>query len=133
MIATQRHPLKLCEDRDALFPVQAFFNAIGDASLVDIITHLVKRQGYSSDYCHCRFPGDLDPAEPTFNGVRFSHFDDVVVIAEDQFADILDMVAASYSGVDPAGAVLIEKLASDFRDDINEPTHPRPKADQAND
>jgi hypothetical protein len=133
MIATQRHPLKLCDDWDPLFPVQAFFNAISDDSLVDIIAHMVKRQGYSSDYCHCRFPGDLDPAEPTFKHVRFSHFDDVVVIAEDQFADILDLVAASYSGVDPAGTALIANLASEFRHDISEPTRPRPITDQADD
>jgi CDI immunity protein len=114
----RRLPLKLCGDWDPEFPVQAFFNAISDDALVDIVTHLVKWQGYSSDYCHCRFPADLDPAEPKFEGVRFSHFDDTIVITEGRFADVLTLVCGSYQEADPAGAIAMSELVGEFRQTI---------------
>jgi hypothetical protein len=120
MIA-RRQPLKLCTDWEPLFPVQALFNAIGDDGLLDIVRHLLNRQGYSSDYCHCHFPADLDPQEPTFQGVLFSHFDDVIVITEAHFADVLDTVLASYQPVDPAGADVLSELLAEFRQSINDP------------
>jgi CDI immunity protein len=108
LMTSHRQALKRCGDWDPEFPIQAFFNAIGDDALVDIVTHLVKRQGYSSDYCHCRFPEDLDPAEPKFEGVRFSHFNDTLVVTEDCFADVLRIVIESYQVVDPAGVRVVE-------------------------
>jgi hypothetical protein len=122
MIA-RRQPLKLCTDWEPLFPVQALFNAIGDDGLLDVVKHLLNRQGYSSDYCHCHFPADLDPQEPTFVGVLFSHFDDVIVITEVQFADVLDAVLASYQPVDPAGAAIMSELVNEFRQSIGDAPH----------
>jgi hypothetical protein len=122
-MTARRQPLKLCTDWEPLFPVQALFNTIGVDSLLDIVRHLLNRQGYSSDYCHCHFPADLDPQEPTFKGVQFSHFDDVIVITEAHFADVLDTVLASYHPVDPAGADTLTKLLAEFRQSISEPPH----------
>jgi CDI immunity protein len=120
-MTARRQPLKLCGDWEPLFPVQALFNAISDDSFLDIVRHLLNRQGYSSDCCHCHFPADLDPQEPTFEGVLFSHFDDVIVITEAHFADVLDRVLASYQHVDPTGADVLSKLLAEFRQSINEP------------
>jgi CDI immunity protein len=122
---TQRPRLKICGDWEPLFPVQALFNAIGDDSFLDIVRHLLNRQGYSSDYCHCHFPADLDPQEPTFEGVLFSHFDDVIVIAESQFADVLDRVILTYHAVDRTGAASLSQLVAEFRQSISVPEHPK--------
>jgi CDI immunity protein len=117
---TQRPRLKICGDWEPLFPVQALFNAISDDSFLDIVRHLLNRQGYSSDYCHCHFPADLDPQEPTFEGVLFSHFDDVTVITETQFADVLDLVILDYRAVDCSGAAVLSQLLSEFRQTISD-------------
>lgn len=107
----RRTPLKLCEDREPMFPVQAFFNSIGDRSLPYVVTHLLTRTGFSSDYCHCRFPADLDPGEALFVGVQFLLFEDHIVISEKQFADILETDLQNYLAVHPEPAsVLIEHL-----------------------
>jgi hypothetical protein len=124
-MTARRQPLKLCGDWEPLFPVQALFNAISDDSLLDVVRHLLNRQGYSSDYCHCHFPADLDPQEPTFEGVQFSHFDDVIVITEAQFADVLDRVLLSYHAVDRTRAVVMSQLVSEFRQSISVLEHPK--------
>jgi CDI immunity protein len=130
---TQRPRLKICGDWEPLFPVQALFNAIGDDSFLDVVRHLLNRQGYSSDYCHCHFPADLDPQAPTFDGVQFSHFDDVIVITETQFADVLDRVILDYRAVDDAGAFVLSRLVSEFRHTIRGPEQSKTIRSKAND
>jgi CDI immunity protein len=118
-VAAHRQPIKLCSDWEREFPVQAFFNAISDDALLDIVSHLLKRQGYSSDYCHCRFPADLDPNEPTFEGVRFSHFDDSLEITERRLAEVLDMVCETFQTVDQPATREMAKLVIEFRQSIS--------------
>jgi CDI immunity protein len=93
LMSERRELLKLCEDRDPLFPVQAFFNSVSDMSFLYVMMHISKGVGFSSDYCHCRFPGDFEPHdnEPTFDGVQFSLFEDTVAISYDDFANYFDM------------------------------------------
>jgi hypothetical protein len=132
MIA-RRQPLKLCGDWEPLFPVQALFNAISDDSFLDVVRHLLNRQGYSSDYCHCHFPADLDPQEPTFQGVLFSHFDDVIVITEAQFADVVDLVISDYRTIDDAGAFVVSRLVAEFRHTISASERPETIRSKAHD
>jgi CDI immunity protein len=80
------------DDRDPLFPVQAFFNSIGDSSFVSIVSSLVKRIGYCTDYTCCNFPSNLDPGEEVFEGVRFSLFEDVAIIDNKSFLNYLELV-----------------------------------------
>jgi CDI immunity protein len=112
---TRRQPLKFCDDWEPMFPVQALFNAISDDCLVDVVRHFLNRHGYSSDYCHCHFPADLDPDEPSFQGVLFSHFDDMILITKARFADVLDRVLVSYKAVAPVGASTLSMLLTEFR------------------
>jgi hypothetical protein len=79
-------------DRDPLFPVQAFFNSISDSSFVSIVSSLVKKIGYCTDNACCAFPGDLDPGEEVFEGVRFSLFEDVAIIDSKSFLNYLELV-----------------------------------------
>lgn len=67
---------------DEFFPIQTFFNALGDDSFVRAANLLLDGVGYSINDCDCSFPGDLDPDEEPFDGVRFSIFEDEVVISE---------------------------------------------------
>jgi CDI immunity protein len=114
----QRQPLKLSGDWAPEFPVQAFFNAWSDDSLVEIVSHLVNRQGASSDYCHCHFSDDYDPEMPKFEGVLFSHFDDSILITEGRFADVLELVCDSLRVVDPKAARVMTNLILEFRRSI---------------
>jgi hypothetical protein len=119
-----RHPLKLCDDRDPLFPVQAFFNAIGDDSLLDIMGHLAKRQGAGINDCVCSFPSDLDPTDVPFEGVRFVLFGDVAVITLEQFASWLDLVGDSYCAAHPKRAHRMTALVQEFRRTLASGSHP---------
>jgi CDI immunity protein len=118
-MANRRPPLKLCGDWDPEFPIQAFFNAWSDHSLLDIVRHLVNRQGASSDYCHCHFADNFDPDLPTFAGVLFSHLDDSIIITEARFADVLELASENLRAVDPAGATAMAKLIFEFRQSIS--------------
>lgn len=77
--------LSLVADRDPLFPVQAFFNAIWADDFVSVIRHLAGGVGYGINAVHCGFLGDLDPWEEPFEGARFSLFEEEVVVGLDTF------------------------------------------------
>ncbi|WP_152039057.1 ribonuclease toxin immunity protein CdiI [Myxococcus xanthus] len=77
--------LNLVGDDDPLFPGQAFFNSISERGFVEKIQQLVARVGAEIDGAQCEFPGDLEPWEPKFEGVRFSLYEDVVVVEEPVF------------------------------------------------
>jgi hypothetical protein len=80
------------DDRDPKFPVQAFFNSISDSSFISIVSSLVKQVGYCTDNACCTFPGDLDPGEEIFEGVKFSLFEDAVIIDNQSFLNYLELV-----------------------------------------
>jgi hypothetical protein len=65
----------------SLFPVQAFFNAVSDSSFLQVMRSLIAGTGYSINDAHVRFPSDLDPDEATFEGVRFSIYEDTVTLS----------------------------------------------------
>jgi hypothetical protein len=116
--------LNICEDWDAEFPVQAFFNAISDDSLLDIVGHLVKRQGAGINDCVCLFPSDLDPQEIPFEGVRVSLFDDQVVITLQRLAECLDHLSASYGRAYPQRAHRMTALVEGFRQSLADQAAP---------
>lgn len=81
--------LERVADDDSLFPVQAFFNALGDATFVDTLSDLLQGVGHGVNEAHCEFPADLDPGEPPFEGVRFRLFEDEVVVSRETFERFL--------------------------------------------
>jgi CDI immunity protein len=113
----RREPLKLCQDRDPLFPVQAFFNSVSDVSFLYVMTHISKGVGFSSDYCHCRFPADFEPHdnEPTFHGVQFSLFEDIVVISYDDFANYFEMDCLNYLAKHPSETEAVHAILTMVR------------------
>jgi CDI immunity protein len=102
--------MKLCGDRDPLFPVQAFFNSVSDDSFLRALACITQSTGFSTDYCHCRFPTDLDPEELRFEGVQFSLFQDVIVIPHHDFVTYLGMACQSYLEVRADDSQNIAKL-----------------------
>ncbi|NNC15319.1 hypothetical protein D7Y27_20330 [Corallococcus sp. AB004] len=73
--------LSLVSDRDRLFPVQAFFNAINASEFVDTYRNLLNGIGYGFEgILSCEFPGSLDPWEERFDGVRFSIYEEEVIV-----------------------------------------------------
>lgn len=85
-------PDRLTIDDDILFPVQAFFNAVSDDSFIRVMDSLTNGVGYSIYECDCSFPGDLDPGEEIFQGVRFSLFEHSVVISNQELSSYIRKV-----------------------------------------
>ncbi|WP_147443944.1 ribonuclease toxin immunity protein CdiI [Corallococcus sicarius] len=88
--------VSLVDDDDPLFPVQAFFNAVGDGDFVEVVDALVSGVGRCSNDVCCEFPGDLDPGEPVFDGVRCSLFEDSVVVGRDVFFEFMLEACRAY-------------------------------------
>jgi hypothetical protein len=92
----------LFDDRDPKFPIQAFFNTISNGDFLIVVSSLVKRAGYCINAACCSFPGDLDPMDETFMGVKFSLFEDEVIIDEQSFLYYLSMACSSYLEFNPS-------------------------------
>lgn len=86
--------LSLADGR--LFPVQCFFNAVTDFSFVEVVGRLLQGIGYGTDSAHCAFPSDLDPGEETFDGVRFSIFEDSVILTIEELRYFIRKACESY-------------------------------------
>lgn len=102
-------PTRLTIDDSRLFPVQAFFNAVGDSSFVKMIDHLTRGIGYTSDEAHCRFPSDLDPGEESFAGVRFTLFEDQVLLNKEQLRTFLTEACAAYAATHPSDRLVLDQ------------------------
>ena len=76
-----------------LFPVQVFFNALSDRKFWEVLESLKNKVGHSINDCHCEFSSDLDYGEETFEGVRFSIYEDSVIISEEVLKLILKEIA----------------------------------------
>ncbi|MFO0883541.1 MAG: ribonuclease toxin immunity protein CdiI [Pirellulales bacterium] len=95
-------PERLRIDDDQLLPVQAFFNAIGDESFVRVIDALISGVGYAINDCDCSFPSDLDPGEEVFHGVRFSLFEQSIVISPQELARYIKTASERFIEQHPA-------------------------------
>lgn len=96
MLDWHNMPDRLTLDDERLLPVQAFFNAIGEESFVRVIDSLTSGVGYTSNDCDCSFPGDLDPGEKVFQGIRFSLFEQSIVISHEELASYIKIVCQGH-------------------------------------
>ena len=94
-------PTRININDSMYFPVQALLNAVSDSSFVDFVDCLTRGIGFSSNDADCTFPGDLDPDEIPFEGVRFSLFEDEVVVSLDQLREYLTIACNSYIATHP--------------------------------
>jgi hypothetical protein len=93
-----------------LFPIQAFFNSVSDASFMKVVDCLTSRIGYSINETNCTFPGDLDPGEESFEGVCLSLFEESVVISLVQLREYLEIVCRNYVTCHLADEGVLSKL-----------------------
>src|SRR4051812_2518787 len=94
-------PTRLTLKDSKMFPIQAFFNAIGDSSFIEMVDYLTRRVGYSINVAHVRFPTDLDPDEEPFEGVRFSIYEDNIVIPISKLKEILQQLVLDFERSHP--------------------------------
>lgn len=102
--------LRLVDDR--LFPVQAFFNAFWDDNFVEVMRGLLGGIGHSMDDAHCRFPSDLDPWEEPFEGVRFSLYEDEVIITAAELKAFVAQACVAYLAAHPEQRDVVADLLS---------------------
>ena len=102
--------LAIVGDTDRLFPVQAFFNAMGDSVFLRILADLVSGVGAGVNDVHCEFPGDLNEDEEPFEGIRFSLYEDEVVVDRDTFLRFLRLAAESYVREHPHDQAQVEAI-----------------------
>jgi hypothetical protein len=102
--------LSLADGR--LFPVQCFFNAVSDFNFVEVVGRLLQGIGHGTDYAHCTFPSDLDPGEEMFDGVKFSIFEESVVISVEELRYYIREACASYLASHPDEQNVISNLLS---------------------
>jgi len=102
-------PTRLTIAAPNLFPVQAFFNAVGNADFVRMVDHLTRGIGYTSDEAHCSFPSDLDPGEESFAGIRFALFEDQVILNREQLRAFLTEAIAAYVATHPSDRQLLDQ------------------------
>lgn len=103
-------PNRLAFERSDRLPVQAFFNAIPDDLFWQVVQSLLQGVGYSINDCHCEFPGDLDFCEDTFEGVRFSLYEDAVILDETELRRTLRVVCEEHVRRHPDNGHLLEEL-----------------------
>lgn len=93
-----------------LFPVQAFFNAISDGAFVRVVESLLSGVGHGAEEAFCEFPDPLDPGDPPFEGVRFSIFEEEVVLDRPTFLRYLRLAVDAFLEGHPADRVRLEAL-----------------------
>ena len=102
--------MRLKFDDESLFPVQAFFNAISDDCFLKVISSLIERVSYSINDCHCDFPNDLDDDEEFFSGVRFSLYEDIIIISSKELSKYINIACKSFLEKHPEQELKIKKL-----------------------
>jgi hypothetical protein len=103
-------PTRLSIDIDKLFPVQTFFNAIPDFRFIQTVAKLLQGIGAFINDTSCLFPGDLEPDEPVFEGIRFRLFEDVVSVSHEEFNHWLREACRSYVMDNPEDSKDLEQV-----------------------
>lgn len=90
-------PKRLCMvgDKDLMFPAQAFFNTISDNRFV-FISNLLQGIDAGFDAAYYQFPSDLAPSDEPFEGVKFSLYEDGVVVDHQTFMQYLKLACKEY-------------------------------------
>jgi hypothetical protein len=102
-------PTRLTLSDPTLLPIQAFFNAVGDESFLRVIDCLTRGIGFSINDVDCSFPGDLDAGDHPFDGVRFSLFEQHVVIPTDELTQYLQLVCKAYVADHPHNEPVVKE------------------------
>lgn len=102
------------EWNDKYFPVKAFFNEISDNAFVKIIEYMSKGIGHGLNVAYCLFPGDIEPDEEPFEGVKFGVFEDEIIISYQETYNFMKEACAAYIRDFPEDEKYINKLLDEF-------------------
>lgn len=106
---------------EELFPVQAFLNAISTSSFVRTVEALADGVGSSFNDAGCQMPGDLDPGEPAFEGVRcwvlaeVGKAEEEATVDRETFKRCMEQACAAYLKDHPADRPRIEAALARFK------------------
>jgi hypothetical protein len=98
----------------SLFPVQVFFNAVCDQSFVGVVERLSHGIGHCVNDIDCSFPEDLDPDEEPFEGIRFSTFEEEVLLDNQSLLDIVAVACDEHLLRHPTDKGRLEAALADF-------------------
>lgn len=91
--------------------MQAFFNAIGASDFVRTYRDLMNGIGHGMEgILLCEFPGDLDPWEERFDGVRFYFYEEVVTVDYSVFARFALAAAQAHVKTRPEDKAELEAM-----------------------
>jgi hypothetical protein len=96
------------------FPVQVFFNAVRDDSFVRVIERLSNGIGHCVNDIDCSFPEDLDPDEEPFEGIRFSIFEEEVLLDNQSLLDVVKVACDEHSRRYPSAKAQLEAALAGF-------------------
>lgn len=102
--------LSIVGDEGPMFPVQAFFNAINDDRFVFTISNLLQGVGAGFDVAYCEFPYALDENDEPFEGVRFSLYEDEIIVDYQTFMQYLKLACKQYIKEHPEDSNKLEHL-----------------------
>jgi hypothetical protein len=100
---------------DALFPVQAFFNAIPDAEFPRVIALLVSGVGYVFNEVACTFPDDLDPGDEQFEGVQFAVGNEEITLPRAECAKYIELAIEQHLKSRPADAPALNRSVQELK------------------
>ncbi|WP_157760099.1 ribonuclease toxin immunity protein CdiI [Delftia acidovorans] len=101
-----------------LFPVQAFFNAMPGISLIRTLESFCNRIGAGFNDATCEFPEEVESGDDYFDGVRFSIFNEEVIISNEVFFDILSQVCSIYISKNKDSSEEISSLMKIIKDNL---------------
>jgi hypothetical protein len=84
------------DKNDPLRVMKEFFNTMNDFFFVSNASSLANGIGLCFEWSSCEFPDDIDGNEEPFSGVRFSYFDDEIVVSEAVFCSHLKDVCQEF-------------------------------------
>lgn len=100
------------------FPVIAFFNAIPDYEFIGMLEYMLKGIGYTFNEVHCEFPGDLDPGDKMFEGIRFTVLNDEIVIDYQTLYHFIELSCKAYIEDNYVDMAKIDKILCRFKESI---------------
>lgn len=111
------------QERDLLepihFPVMAFFNSVPDSNFMRVLEQMSIGIGTGINEADCSFSGDVEEDEEKFDGVRFSVYEEEVILNYEIFYYYLNLACRNYVDVFPNERNELEQYLTTIRERYN--------------
>ena len=89
-------------DNDPLRIVKKFFSEHDGLNFKSCLQNILAGIGYRDVYAMCSFPSELEPDEKSFEGVKFSMWEnEELVVSHDCFIEVLKEAVKRYFQLNP--------------------------------